>query len=133
VLEFEPDPATAARCLASCPPDTEWTIKGFAIVRAVRVEATVSYIEITSAEIPVPGKTVWRSDPAFKFRGPKVRLAGAEIAGERHLKPNDIVKYPITYSYRNLGAESARQVFVLVQTETAQGNPPTADRLWSVR
>src|SRR5436190_16387184 len=66
LLEFEPDPATAERCLASCPPDTEWTIKGFAVVRAVRVEATVSYIEITSAEIPVPGRTVGRSDPLFK-------------------------------------------------------------------
>lgn len=133
LLEFKPDPATAERCLASCPPGTEWTIKGFAVVRAVRVDATVSYIEITSAEIPVPGKIVWRSDPVFKFRGPKVRLTGTEIVGERHLKPNDIVKYPITYSYQNIDAGSARQVFVLVQTETAQGYPPSAYRVWSVR
>jgi len=133
LLEFEPDPATAERCLGSCPPGTEWTIKGFAVVRAIRIEATVSYIEITSAEIPVPGRVVWRSNPLFKYRGPKVRLTGAEIVGERHLKPNDIVKYPITYSYQNMGAESARQVFVLVQTEAAQGYPPTAYRLWSVR
>jgi hypothetical protein len=133
VLEFEPDPATAERCFAACPPDTEWTIKGFAVVRAIRVEATVSSIEITSAEILVPGKPVSRSDAAFKFRGPKIRLTGADIVGERHLKPNDIVKYPITYSYQNAGAESARQVLVLVQTETSEGYPPSAYRAWTVR
>jgi hypothetical protein len=134
LLEFEPYTATADRCNASCPPDTEWTVQGSVRVRAIRVEGTITSMEIRSSEMPPSGGNTLTNDPRlFRFRGPTVRLTASEIAGERHLKPHDVVAYPIRYSYQNRGAESARQLVVSVELTDTHGSPVYGAGVWHVR
>jgi hypothetical protein len=134
LLEFDPEPARAERCHAACPPNTEWTVQGYVRVRAIRVEGTITGMEIWSTEKePSWGITTTSEFGLARFRGPRVRLAADEIASEHHLKPNDTVAYPIRYSYQNRGAESAREIVVSVQMTDTHGSPVSRASAWHVR
>jgi hypothetical protein len=134
LVDFEPDPATADRCHADCPPNTEWTVQGFVRVRAIRVEGTIVGMTISSTEPPPSGRNTILPDRSLaRYRGPRVRLDAKEIAGDLHLKANDVRRFPIRYSYQNRGAESAREILVNVDMIDTRGYPVDNGRLWHVR
>ncbi len=134
LVDFEPYAGTAVGCGSSCPPGTEWTVEGQVRVRAVRVEGTVTAMTISSSALPRDGRNTLTLEEAFAaIKGPQILLGENDIAGDRHLKPNDVRLYPIRYSYRNRTPESARELFVSVYLADTDGNQQCTTRSWHVR
>ena len=134
LVDFDPEPASAHRCGAACPPGTEWTVEGTVRVRAIRVEGLITGMRIWSSEMPPKRTNTITIDPSLaRFRGPTVLFGERDIPGDPQLKPNAVRLFPIKYSYQNRGAESAREIIVTVYFTGSNGRQDSNGRAWHVR
>ncbi len=143
-VTFEPDAGTAVRCdSGACPqvdPPLQWTVQGNVRVQETSgLGGTVDAISLSSYE-EVRGRppTYTREEAVrlrelSKFSGPNVRLTGRQIIGAHHVRPNEVVSYPIRYSYRTYSGTSRRSVAVYVEFTDAAGHWAIGIGQWKVR
>jgi uncharacterized membrane protein YeaQ/YmgE (transglycosylase-associated protein family) len=139
---LEPDPVTAVSCSpAACPqadPPLQWTVQGQLHVHETSgLGGTVNGISLYSNTTTVRyGPHQVTREEALeenKFEGPRVRLTGRDIVGAHHVGPNELVSYPIQYSYRTRDGSSRPDVSVYVEFTDAAGRPGVEGGLWKVR
>ena len=122
-VSFEPDPGIAVSCNSTtCPdddPPLQWIVEGHLQVQETAgLGGTVEGIEISSSPKPLGRPHTFTAAEAAeqkKFASPNIHLTGRQIPGPRHLRPNEIVSYPIRYFYRDQHGDSERIVGVIVQ------------------
>jgi hypothetical protein len=126
----------------ACPradPPLDWMVQGTMRVQETNgMGATVNSISIYSFDrstySPVPRRmTRAEAIERSRFDGPRVRFEGREINGTRHVRPHDVVTYPITYFYRTRGGEPLRDVQIYLEFTDSAWRSSVSGGLWKVR
>lgn len=142
-VTFDPNPGVAVSCATvPCPqadPPLEWMLQGTMRVQETNnMGATVNAISIYSSDrssySPAPRRmTRAEAIERSRFDGPRVRFEGREISGTRHIRPHDVVTYPITYFYRTRSGDPQRDVEIYLEFTDTAWRSSTSALVWKVR
>jgi hypothetical protein len=141
-VTFEPNPGVPVSCATvRCPeadPPLEWMLQGTMRVQETNnMGATVNAISIYSSDrsySPGPRRlTRAEAIERSRFDGPRVRFEGREINGIRHIRPHDVVTYPITYFYRTRSGDPQRDVEIYLEFTDSAWRSSGSAVVWKVR
>lgn len=140
ILTFDPYVVDAVACDSSAcrqsDPPLLWTVRGSVHVREIGVAGDVDAIVVTSYPDPLEVPRTNSLEEVLdikRFWGPKVRLTGRDIAGSRHIRPNEVVTFPLDYSYASRDGRSTRDIDVSIEFTDISGQHKIHAARWKVR